>query len=72
MGVPSFSQYKKKKNVVTRYVDLGATLPGSSDYKLSKMRGVSVRPLTALGPGALGKAAHRHFPQPFYFFKKND
>jgi hypothetical protein len=53
-------------------VDLRATLPGSSDYKLSKMRGVSVRPLTALGPGALGKAAHRHFPQPFYFFKKND
>ena len=32
------------------------------------MRACSVRPLPALGPGALGKAAHRHFPQPFYFF----
>jgi hypothetical protein len=61
------SQSEKKKKVVTRYVDLGATLPGSSDYKLSKMRGVSVRPLTALGPGALGKAAHRHSPRRFNF-----
>ena len=50
-------------------VDLGATLAGSSDCRLSKMRACSVRPLPALGPGALGKAAHRHFPQPFYFFK---
>jgi hypothetical protein len=33
------------------------------------MRACSVRPLPALGPGALGKAAHRHFPQPFYFVK---
>ncbi len=46
-------------------VDLGATLTDSSDYKLSKMRGVSVRPLTALGPGSLGKVAHRHFPHPY-------
>ena len=42
-------------------VDLGATLTCRSDYKLSQMRGVSVRPLTALGRGSLGKAAHRHF-----------
>ena len=48
-------------------VDLGATLDGSSDCKLSKMRVYSVRPLTALGPGALGKAAHRHFPKPQKF-----
>jgi len=48
-------------------VDLGATLAGSSDCKLSKMRVYSVRPLTALGPGALGKAAHRHFPKPQKF-----
>ena len=40
-------------------VDLGATLAGSSDCKLSKMRVYSVRPLTALGPGALGKAGPR-------------
>ena len=50
-------------------VDLGATLAGSSDCRLSKMRACSVRPLPALGPGALGKAAHRHFLQPFYFSK---
>jgi hypothetical protein len=31
------------------------------------MRVYSVRPLTALGPGALGKAAHRHFPKPQKF-----
>ena len=47
-------------------VDLGATLTCRSDYKLSQMRGVSVRPLTALGRGSLGKAAHRHFAPPFY------
>jgi len=64
------SQSKKKKKVVTRYVDLGATLPGSSDYKLSKMRGVSVRPLTALGPGALGKAAQPPFSTAFLISKK--
>ncbi len=50
-------------------VDLGATLADSSDCRVSKMLACSVRPLPALGPGALGKAAHRHFPQPFYFFK---
>ena len=50
-------------------VDLGATLAGSSDCRLSKMRACSGRPLPALGPGALGKAARRHFPLPFYVSK---
>ena len=49
-------------------VDLGATLAGSSDCRLSKMRACSVRPLPALGPGALGKAAiaifHSRFISP--------
>jgi len=52
-------------------VDLGATLAGSSDCRLSKMRACSVRLLPTLGPGALGKADHRHFPQPFYCLKKS-
>ena len=47
-------------------VDLGATLTDSSDYKLSQILGVSVRPLTALSPDSLGKTVHRHFPQKFY------
>ena len=47
-------------------VELGATLTGSSEDKISQIRGVSVRPLTTLGPGSLGKAAHRHFAEPFY------
>ncbi len=50
-------------------VELGATLTGSSEDKISQMRGVSVRPLTALGPGSLGKAVkavHLHFAEPFY------
>jgi len=34
------------------------------------MRGLSDRPLTAVGPGALGKATPRHFPQAFYFLGK--
>jgi hypothetical protein len=32
------------------------------------MHTFSDRPLIALGPDALGKAAHRHFPQPFFVY----
>jgi len=32
------------------------------------MGAFSDRLLTALGPGALGKAAHRHFPESFFLF----
>ena len=38
---------------------MGATLAGSFDSKLSKMRAFSDRLLTALGPGALGNASPR-------------
>jgi hypothetical protein len=40
------------------------------------MGAFSDRLLTALGPGALGKAAHRHFPESIFLFctfgKKKD
>ena len=49
-----------------KVVDLGVTLTCRSDYKLSQMLGVSVRPVTALGRDSLGKATHRHFAPPFY------
>ncbi len=48
-------------------VDLRATLAGSSDYRLSKMRPCSVRPLPALDPGAPGDAP-RTFDFAFFYW----
>ncbi len=48
-------------------LDLGATLAGSSGQNISAS-GLSEHPLTALGPGALGKAVHVHFPEVFFHF----
>lgn len=38
--------------------------------KLGPMSGMSAHLLTALGPGELGKAPHRHFPQAIKFLEK--
>ncbi len=53
-------------------LDLGATLAGSFDSKLSKMRAFSDRPLTALGLSRSGRQPIAIFRKRFFFLEKND
>ena len=52
-------------------LDLGATLAGSFDSNLSKMRAFSDRPLTALGLARSGRQPIAIFRKRFFFLEKN-